>query len=77
MLFLATLLFLLLSPGMIITLPPTNMNPIAWFSNQTTSHIAVLVHAGLFYLVLRLAHSGTFPFNLLAEAEVYVTGENF
>ena len=53
------------------------MNPIAWFSNQTTSHIAVLVHAGLFYLVLRLAHSGTFPFNLLAEAEVYVTGENF
>jgi hypothetical protein len=49
MLFLATVLFVLLSPGVLVTLPP--VGPKLWMSGKT-SLIAVLVHAVVFYVLL-------------------------
>lgn len=49
MLFLATILFVLLSPGVLVTLPP--VGPKIWMSGKT-SLIAVLVHAIVFYVLL-------------------------
>jgi hypothetical protein len=49
MLFLATVLFVLLSPGMLLTLPPVGKQI---FMSGKTSLIAVLVHAVVFYVLL-------------------------
>jgi len=49
MAFYATLLFILLSPGMLLTLPPVGRS--VWMSGKT-SLVAVLVHAFVFYLLL-------------------------
>ena len=49
MLFGATLLFILLSPGVLLTLPPIGGKI---FMSGKTSLIAVLVHAVVFYLIL-------------------------
>jgi hypothetical protein len=46
---LATLLFIILSPGLLLTLPPIGKNV---FMSGKTSTIAILVHAVVFYLVL-------------------------
>lgn len=62
----ATLLFILLSPGLIITLPPGNKGGI--FSSESTSNIAVLVHAVLFFIAVKMTTAGDFPFNYLSEA---------
>ena len=73
MLVLATILFILLSPGTIITLDPTRQ---LLFSQQTTG-LAILVHATLFFTLLKLSHDKTFPFNYLADVETTITGANF
>jgi hypothetical protein len=62
----ATLLFVLLSPGLIITLPPGNKGGI--FSSESTSNIAVLVHAVLFFIAAKMTTAGDFPFNYLSDA---------
>lgn len=49
MLFLATVLFVLLSPGVLLTLPPIGGK--IWMSGKT-SLMAVLVHAIVFYVLL-------------------------
>ena len=49
MLLVATLLFVLLSPGVLLTLPP--VGPKVFMSGKT-SLLAVLVHAVVFYVVL-------------------------
>ncbi len=49
MLFLATVLFVLLSPGILLTLPPIGGKI---FMSGKTSLIAVLVHAVVFYILL-------------------------
>ena len=49
MLLLATLLFVLLSPGVLLTLPPVGSKI---FMSGKTSFIAVLVHAAVFYGIL-------------------------
>lgn len=49
MLVLATLLFVLLSPGILLTLPPVGKQI---FMSGKTSLIAVLVHAAVFYFAL-------------------------
>jgi len=49
MLFLATVLFVLLSPGVLLTLPPVGSRI---FMSGKTSLIAVLVHAVVFYFLL-------------------------
>jgi hypothetical protein len=51
MLLLATLLFVLLSPGVLLTLPPIGGK--IWMSGKT-SVIAVLVHAVVFYVLLSM-----------------------
>jgi hypothetical protein len=49
MLWLATLLFVVLSPGVLLTLPPCSKGV---FMSRQTSILAVLVHAVVFYLAL-------------------------
>ncbi len=51
MLFLATVLFVLLSPGVLLTLPPVGSRV---FMSGKTSLLAVLFHAVVFYLILSL-----------------------
>jgi hypothetical protein len=51
MLLVATLLFVLLSPGVLLTLPPIGGK--IWMSGKT-SLIAVLVHAVVFYVLLSM-----------------------
>lgn len=53
MLLRATLLFILLSPGFLLTLPPIGR---VWMSRKT-SVLAILVHAAAFYLLLRFSDS--------------------
>ncbi len=50
LLYLATILFILLSPGMILTIPPRHHNKVL-FSNQT-SILAVAIHGIVFYVAL-------------------------
>ena len=49
MLFAATVLFILLSPGVLLTLPPIGGK---WWMTGKTSLVAVLVHAVVFYVLL-------------------------
>ena len=49
MLFLATVLFVLLSPGVLLTIPPVGRSILM---SGKTSLIAVLVHAVIFYVLL-------------------------
>ncbi len=49
----ATLLFVLLSPGVLLTLPPIGKV----FMSGKTSLVAVLVHAVVFYLLLSYRRS--------------------
>lgn len=51
MLLVATLLFVLLSPGVLLTLPPIGGKI---FMSGKTSLIAVLVHAVVFYVLLSM-----------------------
>ena len=51
MLLLATVLFVLLSPGVLLTLPPIGGK--IWMSGKT-SLMAVLVHAVVFYVLLSM-----------------------
>ena len=48
--FLATILFIVLSPGILLTLPPVGKKI---FMSGKTSLVAVLVHAIVFYVLLR------------------------
>ena len=61
----ATLLFILLSPGLIITIPPANKGGI--FSSEATSNIAVIVHSVLFFVAAKMVASGSFPFNYISD----------
>lgn len=51
MLLLATALFVLLSPGVLLTLPPIGGK---WWMTGKTSLVAVLVHAVVFYVLLSM-----------------------
>ena len=69
MIIILTLLFILMQPGMILTVPPEGK----LFNSQTTSTIAILVHAAAFFVVAKLVSSNTFPFSLLKELEDQIT----
>ena len=71
MLLILTLLFILLQPGLIITLPPVDR----LLTSQTTSTLAILVHAALFFTVAKLVSTNTFPFSLLKDVENQITGK--
>jgi len=60
---LATILFILLSPGLIVTIPYGDAK--GAFQGETTSNLAVIVHGVIFFVVNKLISSGTFPFNYL------------
>ena len=51
MLLAATILFILLSPGLLLTLPPVGSKI---FMSGKTSTMAVLVHAVVFYILLSM-----------------------
>ena len=53
---LAALLFILLSPGLIVTLPPAKGGIVA---TQTTTNIAVVVHAVIFFILAKFTTPGT------------------
>ena len=74
MLLLATLLFILLAPGMLLTIPPGSLG--LWASEQT-SNGAVLIHAVAFYTVMKLTNDKVFPFDYLNWVETQITGNNF
>lgn len=61
----ATLLFILLSPGLIFTLPPGKGGIL---SGDSTSNIAILVHACIFFVLQKLTAQGVFPFNFINDA---------
>lgn len=65
MLWLATLLFVVLSPGVLLTLPPGSKGV---FMSSQTSLLAVLVHAVVFYLVLMVVPRYVEGFNAEAVA---------
>jgi hypothetical protein len=65
MLWLATLLFVVLSPGVLLTLPAGSKG--IFMSNQT-SLLAVLVHAVVFYIVLMVVPKYVEGFNAEAAA---------
>ncbi len=52
---LATILFIVLSPGVLLTLPPVKGSKI--FMSGKTSLVAVLVHAAVFYVALMVVPS--------------------
>ena len=62
---LATLLFIVLSPGLIFTIPPGKGGVM---DGESTSNLAVLVHAVLFFIAQKLTASNTWPFNYLNQA---------
>ena len=74
MLILATILFILLSPGLVLTLPPGGRGVLG---SQETSNLAIMVHSAAFFTVLKLVHDGTTPFNYLADLETTIAGANY
>ena len=75
MVLLATILFILLSPGLLLTIPPVgSFSSAAIFMSSTTSHIAILVHAVLYFIILKLVATNTIGFGILKELETQITG---
>jgi hypothetical protein len=62
---LAFFLFILLSPGLIVTLPPGNGNLV---SSESTSNIAVIVHTVIFFAVNKLIQNDIFSLGYLNKA---------
>lgn len=68
---LGTLLFILLSPGLLLTLPPVGRGGL--LGSQTTSNISVVVHSILFFILLKwttpdASGSVGWPWNYLVSA---------
>ena len=53
---LAALMFILLSPGLIVTLPPDGG---AIWQSETTSNLAILVHAVIYFMALQMVTTWT------------------
>ena len=71
---LATLLFILLSPCLIFTIPPGKGGVL---SGDSTSNIAILVHACLFFIAQKLVQDKVWPFNLLNDAVTEVRATHY
>jgi hypothetical protein len=70
MIIILTLLFILMQPGMILTIPPDGK----LVGSQTTSTLAVLVHAAAFFVAAKLVAANVFPFSLMRDIEDQITG---
>lgn len=69
MLILATILFILLSPGMIVTIPPVSK---LWMSEET-SNLAIFVHAAAFFTILKMIALNTAGLGWLKKIEEEIT----
>lgn len=70
MLVILTILFILLQPGVILTLPPVSK---LWMG-EDTSALAIFVHAAIFFTVVKFVELGYFPFNYLNDLETQIVG---
>jgi hypothetical protein len=70
MIILATILFILLSPGLLVTIPPAGN---LWMS-ETTSNLAVIVHAVAFFAILKIVYTNTFGLGWILNIESEITG---
>lgn len=70
---LGALLFILLSPGLIFTLPPGKEGGI--LEGENTSHVAVIVHTCIFFLVVKWVGQGIWPFNYVNDAITFIREE--
>ena len=71
---LAFFLFILLSPGLIVTLPP--VGGAKFIGSETTSQLAVLVHTVLFFVLNKLVQTDRFYLGYLNKAVTEVTSSN-
>jgi hypothetical protein len=70
MIILCTILFILLSPGILVTLPPVGK---IWNSGETST-LAVLVHGVIFFVILKMIATDTFGLSFLKSIEEEITG---
>ena len=71
---LATILFILMSPGVLLTIPPNNWTMDGIFMSQTTNSLAIFVHGALYFVVLKLIATNTSGLGILLEWEKEITG---
>ena len=74
MLILLTILFILLSPGLIVTIPP---GPKGVTFSEETSNLAVLVHAAAFFTILSSINSNYLGLGWLKNIETTITSNNY
>ena len=70
MLILATSLFILLSPGLLITVPPVGK----LLMSGDTSNLAILFHGVVFFVILKMIATDTFGLSWLKKIEEEITG---
>jgi uncharacterized SAM-binding protein YcdF (DUF218 family) len=70
MLILATIFFILLSPGLIVTIPPVGK----LLMSGETSNLAILVHGVVFFILLKMIATDTFGLSWLKKIEEEITG---
>jgi len=74
MLVLATILFILISPGVILTIPPTEWSMEGIFMSSETNHLAIFVHGALYFIVLKLIATNVGGLGVLQDWEKEITG---
>jgi uncharacterized SAM-binding protein YcdF (DUF218 family) len=70
MLILATIFFILLSPGLLVTIPPVGK----LLMSGETSNLAILVHGVVFFILLKMIATDTFGLSWLKKIEEEITG---
>jgi len=70
---LAFFLFILLSPGFIVTVPPRGER---FFASNETSQIAILVHTILFFILNKLIQNDFLGLSIMNRAVIEVTSTN-
>lgn len=70
MLILATILFIVLSPGLLITVPPVGK----LLMSGETSNLAILVHGVVFFVIMKMIATDTFGLSWLKTVEEEITG---
>ena len=74
MLILLTIFFILLSPGIIFTIPP---GPKGLLLSEETSPLAVLVHATAFFIILSGINTNFLGLGILNQLEPTLLGYNY
>jgi len=75
MLVLATILFILMSPGVLLTLPPIdNWTVDGILMSQQTNSLAIFVHGALYFTLLKLIALNKGGLGILQDWEKEITG---